>query len=607
MIITYCTSPEEQQSARVAQILRQRGFKTVRILKGGLGGWTNARLPVEGKSALPSVGLELYKNLSLGDIERRRFKQGEVIFKEGAEAQDEAFVIHAGTVEIRRNFDGVERVVNRIGEGEPLGEMAVFRGERGARRAPSRPRTSSCWSSRKSASSGWSAIGLSSRSSFSSASRIWSSPPTRSALRRTRAASDDAALAQPGQLGARDPQPAAVDLLVVLARPGRPGALDPSRRQGEPRHHARHRDPAEEREHGGHDVLCARTCASSNRSRTLATSDEGTSAASSAASASARRARRPSRRRARPRGRGARVARVSSSSADRPRGRGAPSPDSIARTSGRWCRRSRPSARRGFDSGCAGPRSPSPSRCAPARGPCRRRRRSRRRARAAPARRGRDRRPGPRRCARRGGAPRARRQRRTRRPGSRGPWASPARPARDRDSPRGTRAADRGGDPPEAGTLAVRPGLPERRDAHHDERRPEPREVVPAEIPPLERSGTEVLGDDVGGRDQPANQRLTFRISQVARDRLLVARLDEPPVGAAGRRRDGPAQAPQVVADARLLHLDHVGAELAQERRADGRGQIGREIEDGDAGEGVAGLGHGGILPRSCYDSAGSA
>jgi rhodanese-related sulfurtransferase len=135
MIITYCTSPEEQQSARVAQILRQRGFKTVRILKGGLGGWTNARLPVEGKSALPSVGLELYKNLSLGDIERRRFKQGEVIFKEGAEAQDEAFVIHAGTVEIRRQFDGVERVVNRIGEGEPLGEMAVFRG--GARRSAS--------------------------------------------------------------------------------------------------------------------------------------------------------------------------------------------------------------------------------------------------------------------------------------------------------------------------------------------------------------------------------------------------------------------------------------------------------------------------------------
>jgi S1-C subfamily serine protease/rhodanese-related sulfurtransferase len=128
LIVAYCTSPEEQQSAQVVQLLRQRGFKNVRILKGGLGGWTNARLPVEAKSALPSVGLELYKNLSLGDIERRRFKPGDYIFKEGDDPRDEAFVIHSGTVEIRRNLNGAERVVNRIGEGEPLGEMALFRG-----------------------------------------------------------------------------------------------------------------------------------------------------------------------------------------------------------------------------------------------------------------------------------------------------------------------------------------------------------------------------------------------------------------------------------------------------------------------------------------------
>jgi len=127
MIVTYCTSPEEQQSARVAQILRQRGYRTVRILKGGLGGWTNARLPVEAKSALPSIGLELYKNLSLGDIERRRFRPGEVIFKEGDDPHDEAYVIHSGTVEIRRNFDGEERVLNRNGEGQPLGEIGLFR------------------------------------------------------------------------------------------------------------------------------------------------------------------------------------------------------------------------------------------------------------------------------------------------------------------------------------------------------------------------------------------------------------------------------------------------------------------------------------------------
>jgi CRP-like cAMP-binding protein len=116
-------------------LLRQRGFRNVRVLKGGLGGWTNARLPVEAKSALPSVGLELYKNLSLGDIERRRFKPGDYIFKEGDDPRDEAFVIHSGTVEIRRSFDGVEKVVNRNGEGEPLGEMALFRG--GARRSAS--------------------------------------------------------------------------------------------------------------------------------------------------------------------------------------------------------------------------------------------------------------------------------------------------------------------------------------------------------------------------------------------------------------------------------------------------------------------------------------
>src|SRR5207244_498858 len=39
-IVTYCTSPEEATSARVTQILHQRGYKNARILKGGLGGWT---------------------------------------------------------------------------------------------------------------------------------------------------------------------------------------------------------------------------------------------------------------------------------------------------------------------------------------------------------------------------------------------------------------------------------------------------------------------------------------------------------------------------------------------------------------------------------------
>jgi S1-C subfamily serine protease/rhodanese-related sulfurtransferase len=127
MIVTYCTSPEEATSAAVAQTLQRRGYKRVRILKGGLGGWTNARLPVESKSALPSIGLEIYKNLTLGDLERRRFKAGEFIFREGAPPEGEAYLVHAGTIEIRRTFDGEQRLLNTMGEGQLLGEMALFR------------------------------------------------------------------------------------------------------------------------------------------------------------------------------------------------------------------------------------------------------------------------------------------------------------------------------------------------------------------------------------------------------------------------------------------------------------------------------------------------
>jgi len=127
MIILYCTSPEERTSEQVSVVLRQKGFRNIRILKGGLGGWTNARLPVESKTHLPSIGVEIYKNLSLGDVERRRFPQNDVIFREGEDARGEAYVVHAGTVEIRKRFDGVERSLTKYSEGELFGELALFR------------------------------------------------------------------------------------------------------------------------------------------------------------------------------------------------------------------------------------------------------------------------------------------------------------------------------------------------------------------------------------------------------------------------------------------------------------------------------------------------
>ena len=126
MIVVYCTSPEERTSERVANILRQHGLSNVRILKGGLGGWTNARLPVDTKAHLPAVGLEIYKNLTLGDVERRRFQAGEFICREGDIGQ-EAYVIHSGAIDVRRRINGDEKVLARYGEGELVGQLALFR------------------------------------------------------------------------------------------------------------------------------------------------------------------------------------------------------------------------------------------------------------------------------------------------------------------------------------------------------------------------------------------------------------------------------------------------------------------------------------------------
>jgi S1-C subfamily serine protease/rhodanese-related sulfurtransferase len=127
LIVTFCTSPDERTSEQVARLVRRQGWSNVRILKGGLGAWANARLPVESKSHLPSIGIEIYRNLTHGDIERRHYAPGVVIFEEGDDAHGEAYVVHAGTVEIVKRYPGGERRLNLVKEGELLGEMALFR------------------------------------------------------------------------------------------------------------------------------------------------------------------------------------------------------------------------------------------------------------------------------------------------------------------------------------------------------------------------------------------------------------------------------------------------------------------------------------------------
>jgi rhodanese-related sulfurtransferase len=129
-LVAYDTSPGEATSERVAHALRKLGWRDVRILKGGLGGWTNAKLPMEAKSSLPSIGIELYKNLTLGDMEKRHFDKGTVICKEGDDPHGEAYLVHAGAVEIRRRENGTFRVLTQLGEGQLVGQMALFRKER---------------------------------------------------------------------------------------------------------------------------------------------------------------------------------------------------------------------------------------------------------------------------------------------------------------------------------------------------------------------------------------------------------------------------------------------------------------------------------------------
>src|SRR5213594_1050502 len=125
------------------------------------------------------------------------------------------------------------------------------------------------------------------------------------------------------------------------------------------------------------------------------------------------------------------------------------------------------------------------------------------------------------------------------------------------------RAAHRGGDAAEARTSSRRPRLAECGDADHHEAAVHRVELVPPEAPALYCSGTEILGEHVGGGGEALQQRLALGHAEVAGDRLLVARLDQPPVRLSARR--APAEATQIVADPGLLDLDHGGAELAEQ------------------------------------------
>jgi CRP/FNR family cyclic AMP-dependent transcriptional regulator len=57
----------------------------------------------------------------------RRFGSGQVIFQEGDDSKNEAFLVQAGKVVIKKRVKGEERVLRVLGEGELLGELSFFR------------------------------------------------------------------------------------------------------------------------------------------------------------------------------------------------------------------------------------------------------------------------------------------------------------------------------------------------------------------------------------------------------------------------------------------------------------------------------------------------
>ncbi len=149
-------------------------------------------------------------------------------------------------------------------------------------------------------------------------------------------------------------------------------------------------------------------------------------------------------------------------------------------------------------------------------------------------------------------------------------------------------AAHRARDAAEARPLPARARLPERGDAHHHEPWVHAGQLVIAEMPLLHGAGTEVLREDVGLGGQARDQRLAFGRAQVARDRFLVPGLDQPHVRhAVGGLVSEPAE---VVADPRLLDLDHLRAVLAEERAAEGRGDERRQVQRHEAVESSAHL-----------------
>src|SRR5512144_3172364 len=63
-----------------------------------------------------------------GNIQTRAFRAGEVIFREGDDPRDEAYLVHAGRVDVRKTVADEQRLLRTYVKGELLGELGLFGG-----------------------------------------------------------------------------------------------------------------------------------------------------------------------------------------------------------------------------------------------------------------------------------------------------------------------------------------------------------------------------------------------------------------------------------------------------------------------------------------------
>jgi CRP/FNR family cyclic AMP-dependent transcriptional regulator len=61
-------------------------------------------------------------------IETRLYRTGQVIFREGDDPRDEAFLVHAGRIEVHKRVGQENRVLHVLVKGELLGELGLFGG-----------------------------------------------------------------------------------------------------------------------------------------------------------------------------------------------------------------------------------------------------------------------------------------------------------------------------------------------------------------------------------------------------------------------------------------------------------------------------------------------